>query len=187
MMYVDGTVCKDFRVGRKRPPTTMWTKELLKEQELVEIKSEGLGKGELEGPYVEEQDDPMPGNLEVNCDVGLFFKLKDVVLKEHLMLQKRCFRGIQCLLKDETREYEGQEQSMEAGDHTCGRLESPRYHLDPQTQAIVFESADKLYKEFEHEKRIQYSEIPSFSIGLTQDFEMRTGLGGPEYDMGKET
>ncbi|GJZ23459.1 zinc finger, CCHC-type containing protein [Tanacetum coccineum] len=52
MMYVDGTICKDFRVGRKRPPTTMWTKELLKERELAEIKAGGLRKGELEGPYL---------------------------------------------------------------------------------------------------------------------------------------
>ncbi|GKD42897.1 hypothetical protein Tco_1267542, partial [Tanacetum coccineum] len=64
MMYVDGTLCKDFRVGRKRPPTIMWTKELLKERELAEIKCGGLGKGELAGPYLEEQDDPMPDKLE---------------------------------------------------------------------------------------------------------------------------
>ncbi|GJU63068.1 C2 calcium-dependent membrane-targeting protein [Tanacetum coccineum] len=63
MLYVDGTVCNDFRIGRKRPPTTIWTLELLKERELAEIKSGGLGKAELAGPYVEE-DDPMPENLE---------------------------------------------------------------------------------------------------------------------------
>nr|GFA68823.1 reverse transcriptase domain-containing protein [Tanacetum cinerariifolium] len=51
------TVCKDFRVGRKRPPTSMWIKELLNDQELAKIKSGGLGKGELAGPYVEVQDD----------------------------------------------------------------------------------------------------------------------------------
>ncbi|GJW77435.1 hypothetical protein Tco_0139117 [Tanacetum coccineum] len=137
MMYVDGTVCKDFRVGRKRPPTSIWTKELLKERELVEIKSEGLGKVELVGPYVEEQDDPMPGNLE-----------KDVVLKEHLLLQKRC-RG----------------------------LDSPRYQLGPQTQAIVFETADKQYKESECKKLFDFSDIPSFSLGFTQE----------DYDMEAET
>ncbi|GJS40666.1 retrovirus-related pol polyprotein from transposon TNT 1-94 [Tanacetum coccineum] len=71
---LDGTVCKAFRVGRKRPRTTMWTKELLKERELAEIKSRGLGKGELEGSYVEEQDDPMPENLE-----GFIWKLNNYV------------------------------------------------------------------------------------------------------------
>ncbi|GJV02287.1 hypothetical protein Tco_1335856 [Tanacetum coccineum] len=40
------------------------TSELLKERELAEIKSGGIGKGELVGPYVEEEDDPMPENLE---------------------------------------------------------------------------------------------------------------------------
>nr|GEZ85205.1 hypothetical protein [Tanacetum cinerariifolium] len=30
----------------------------------IKIKSEGLGKGELAGPYVEGEDDPMPDNLE---------------------------------------------------------------------------------------------------------------------------
>nr|GEX57420.1 hypothetical protein [Tanacetum cinerariifolium] len=106
MMYVDGTMCKDFRVGRKRPPTTMWTKELLKERELAEIKSGGLGKRELAGPYVEEHNEHMPDNLE--------------------------------------------------------------------TRAIVCETADKLYKESERKKMMDFSNIPSFSLGLTQK----------EYDIG---
>ncbi|GJX05749.1 hypothetical protein Tco_0193681 [Tanacetum coccineum] len=74
MLYVDGTVCKDFRIGRKRPPTTIWTSELLKERELAEIKTGGLGKAELAGPYVEEEDDPMPENLE-----GFMWKLNSYI------------------------------------------------------------------------------------------------------------
>nr|GEU73959.1 RNA-directed DNA polymerase, eukaryota, reverse transcriptase zinc-binding domain protein [Tanacetum cinerariifolium] len=33
MLYVDGTVCNEFNVGQKRPPTSFWTMELLKERE----------------------------------------------------------------------------------------------------------------------------------------------------------
>ncbi|GKE51277.1 hypothetical protein Tco_1486433 [Tanacetum coccineum] len=64
MFYVDGTVCNDFSTGRKITTTTIWTSEMLKERELAEIKSGGPGKAKLAGPYVEEEDDPMPKNLE---------------------------------------------------------------------------------------------------------------------------
>ncbi|GKE94359.1 hypothetical protein Tco_1579214, partial [Tanacetum coccineum] len=74
MLYVDGTVCKDFRIGRKRPQTTIWTSELLKERELAKIKSGGLGKAELAGPYVEEEDDPKLDNLE-----GFMWKLNSYI------------------------------------------------------------------------------------------------------------
>ncbi|GJR51066.1 hypothetical protein Tco_1401587 [Tanacetum coccineum] len=97
MMYVDGPVCKDFRVGRKRPPTTMWTKELLKERELVEIKSRGIGKGELEGPYVEEQDDPMTDNLKssIRSKLKIIPKIKERISssKKRLNLFKNTVFG----------------------------------------------------------------------------------------------
>nr|GEY19129.1 hypothetical protein [Tanacetum cinerariifolium] len=60
MLYVDGTVCNEFNVGQKRPPTSFWTMELLKEREHEEINSGGIGKGELQGLFVEEEDDQMP-------------------------------------------------------------------------------------------------------------------------------
>ncbi|GKE00463.1 hypothetical protein Tco_1388446 [Tanacetum coccineum] len=60
MLYVDGTVCNEFNVGRKRPPTSFWTMDLLKEREYEEMNSRGIGKGELQWPFVEEEHDPMP-------------------------------------------------------------------------------------------------------------------------------
>ncbi|GKA41746.1 ulp1 protease family, C-terminal catalytic domain-containing protein, partial [Tanacetum coccineum] len=174
------------------------------ERALAEIKSGGLGKG----PYVEEQDDPIPDNLE-----GFIWKLNNYVVcinKERCgfertfdvakemfpgntmfaELEKRFIESLQYQqeenaeigrasvhTEDETMASEGQEQSMKAGDRTCSRLDSPRYHLGPQTQAIIFETADKLYKEFERKKLFNFSDKLSFSLGLTQD----------EYDMGPET
>ncbi|GKG54359.1 hypothetical protein Tco_0557882, partial [Tanacetum coccineum] len=58
MAYVDGSKCNSFNVVRKRPPT-----ELLKEKEDEELNSGGFGFGEIEGPFV-EQEDPMPDNIE---------------------------------------------------------------------------------------------------------------------------
>nr|GEY37500.1 hypothetical protein [Tanacetum cinerariifolium] len=207
MMHVDGTVCKDFRVGRKRPPTTMWTKELLKERELAEIKSGGLGKGELAGPYVEEHDDPMPDNLEgfiwklnnyfvcINKEICGFEKTFDAakeMFPGNTMFDELKKRFIESLkyqqeenadigrasvhTEDETMANEGQEQSMEYGERTGRGLDSPRYQLGPQTQAIICETVDKLYKEFERKKMMDFLDIPSFSLGLTQE----------EYDMGVE-
>lgn len=65
MAYVDGTVCDRFSVPRVRPPMKFWTYELLKERETAEIESGGLGMGELQGNYVEEDFDPMPDDEEV--------------------------------------------------------------------------------------------------------------------------
>nr|GEZ32660.1 hypothetical protein [Tanacetum cinerariifolium] len=74
MMYVDGTVCNELNVGRKRPPTSFWTTELLKERECEEIKAEGFGNGELQGPFVEEEGDPMPEDED-----GFLWKLNKYV------------------------------------------------------------------------------------------------------------
>ncbi|GJT44356.1 hypothetical protein Tco_0953071 [Tanacetum coccineum] len=71
MMYVDGTVCNAFSVRQKRCPTTFWTCELLKERDFKEIKSGGLGYGEIEGPYVEEESDTVPKNIEITFDAGM--------------------------------------------------------------------------------------------------------------------
>nr|GEW78715.1 ribonuclease H-like domain-containing protein [Tanacetum cinerariifolium] len=49
MLYVDGTVCNEFNVGRKRPPTSFWTMELLKEREYEEINSGGSVKVNCKG------------------------------------------------------------------------------------------------------------------------------------------
>ncbi|GKC57052.1 hypothetical protein Tco_1084650, partial [Tanacetum coccineum] len=73
MLYVDGTVCNEFNVGRKRPPTSFWTIKLLKEREYEEINAGGIGKGELQGRFVEE-DDPMPEDED-----GFLWKLNKYV------------------------------------------------------------------------------------------------------------
>nr|GEZ08975.1 C2 calcium-dependent membrane targeting [Tanacetum cinerariifolium] len=73
MLYVDGTVCNEFNVGQKRPPTSFWTMELLKEREYEEINARGIGKGELQGPFVDE-DDPMPEEED-----GFLWKLNTYV------------------------------------------------------------------------------------------------------------
>lgn len=65
MLYVDGTVCNEFNVGRKRPPTSLWTMELLREREDEEILAGGIGKGELQGPFVAEEE-PMPEDKVVS-------------------------------------------------------------------------------------------------------------------------
>nr|GFA73630.1 C2 calcium-dependent membrane targeting [Tanacetum cinerariifolium] len=63
MAYVDGSKCSSFNVICKRPPTLVWTSELLREREDDELNSGGFGFGEIEGPFV-EQEDPMPDNIE---------------------------------------------------------------------------------------------------------------------------
>nr|GEY42391.1 hypothetical protein [Tanacetum cinerariifolium] len=156
-----GTVCNDFKIERKRPPTTRWTSELLKKRELAKIKSEGLRKGELAGPYVEEEDDPMPDNLEYHNE------------------DNERTTGVRT--DDSTMTNQRKEPSLETDED----FDTPMMGSD--TQLVVFESADKLYEELERNKRIIDLEIPSFSLGLTQEDEMETRLYAAEYEMGPKT
>ncbi|GJY98584.1 ion channel DMI1 isoform X1 [Tanacetum coccineum] len=133
------TVTNSFFLG---PITLLTTKELLKERELAKIKCGGLGKGELAGPYLEEQDDPIPDNLEV-------VKV--------------------CIQKMKQWKMKVENKVVEPGERTGRGLDSPRYQLGPQTQAIVCETTDKLYKESERKKMMDFSDIPEFSLGCKAD------------------
>ncbi|GJU37285.1 hypothetical protein Tco_1185639 [Tanacetum coccineum] len=64
MCYVDGTKCNDNIVCRRRPPTKVWTTELLSEREAEELNCGGFGHGELEEDFVDEEGDPIPNNIE---------------------------------------------------------------------------------------------------------------------------
>nr|GEZ75154.1 hypothetical protein [Tanacetum cinerariifolium] len=73
MCYVDGTKCNDNLVCRRRPPTKVWTTELLSEREAVEMNCGGFGHGELEEDFIDEEGDPIPNNIEVIWTVCVFF------------------------------------------------------------------------------------------------------------------
>nr|GEV26921.1 hypothetical protein [Tanacetum cinerariifolium] len=171
MMYVDGIVCKDFRFGIKRPSTSMWTKELLKERELAKIKSRGLGNERCGFERIFAAKEMYPGNtmfveLEKRLIDSLKYQQEESAEIGHASVHT----------EDETMENEVQEQSMQTGEGIGRGLDSPRYQLGPQTQAIVFETVDKQYKESERKKLFDFSDIPSFSLRLTQE----------EYDMAAE-
>nr|GEY93405.1 C2 calcium-dependent membrane targeting [Tanacetum cinerariifolium] len=63
MAYVDESKCSSFNVIHTRPPTVVWTSELLREREGEELNYGGFRFGEIEGLFV-EQEDPMPDNIE---------------------------------------------------------------------------------------------------------------------------
>nr|GEV84415.1 major facilitator superfamily domain, general substrate transporter [Tanacetum cinerariifolium] len=64
MCYVDRTKCNDSIVCRRRPPTKVWTTELLSEREAEELNCGGFGHGELEKKFVDEEGDPILKNIE---------------------------------------------------------------------------------------------------------------------------
>ena len=65
MIYVDGTKCEALPMLRKRPPTITWSMEVLREREEEEIDAGGLGRGEIETAYMEEDDMGFPEDLDV--------------------------------------------------------------------------------------------------------------------------
>ncbi|GKC55050.1 hypothetical protein Tco_1077795, partial [Tanacetum coccineum] len=202
MMYVDGTVCNELNVGRKRPPTSFWTAELLKEREYEEIKAGGFGNGELQGPFVEEEGDPMPEDED-----GFLWKLNKYVeniRKERNGFERTfaaadvVFRG-NTLIADVYQQYretlnykdgisegkscsklrgDNNEEPHEvctvqiAGDTTSKDYDSPVFAMGQATQKEVFTTVDKVVDEFHNSKKQNDFEPPSFSLGVTQDFEM---------------
>ncbi|GKD58014.1 hypothetical protein Tco_1295523, partial [Tanacetum coccineum] len=85
MTYVDGSKCNSVTVVRKRPPTLVWTSELLSEREVEELNSGGFGFGEIEGLFV-EQEDPMLDTIE-----GFVWKLNkhvNSIIKEKYGFEK---------------------------------------------------------------------------------------------------
>ncbi|GJV26195.1 hypothetical protein Tco_1378890 [Tanacetum coccineum] len=47
----------------KRPPTKVWTAELLSEKEVEELNSGGFGHGEIEESFFDEEGDLIPNNI----------------------------------------------------------------------------------------------------------------------------
>ncbi|PWA81461.1 C2 calcium-dependent membrane targeting [Artemisia annua] len=182
---IDGTVCDGFNVPRVRPATRFWTYELLKERETEEINVVGLGKGELQGPYIEEDVDPMPEDEE-----GFTWKLNKVV--EIIRMQRKCFEktldaGLgmfpgNLLMTDLSQQYRAALKITESVDEVDvskkkdGKdvtnddpFESPEFVMGPSTQMEVFRASDKECAKY-YGEQIQWDmEVPNFSIGLTQD------------------
>nr|GEX85173.1 C2 calcium-dependent membrane targeting [Tanacetum cinerariifolium] len=222
MAYVDGSKCSSFNVIRKRPPTLVWTSELLREREDEELNSGGFGFGEIEGPFV-EQEDPMPDNIE-----GFFWKLNkhiNSIITEKTGFEKTLdaaeymfprklegfferyvdalkYQGCRkegervISLRDEHADI-GMDQegtidknilgsptlyNMGPETHTLenelvdklsneNRFGSPSlYNMGPETQEEVLRSVDDVDATIKRRKWFDTSDIPSFSLGVTQDF-----------------
>ncbi|GKA03837.1 hypothetical protein Tco_0676618 [Tanacetum coccineum] len=128
-----------FKVGRKRPPTTFSTTELLKERELEEIKAGGLGKGELQGPYIEEEVDPMPDNEE--------YKQGET--------KGTSYSNVNVETNDEPRETS---TPREVVDIPAKEYDSPAHAMGLATHKEVFTRVDKVVDEFESSKKQKYIE-----------------------------
>ncbi|GKC21705.1 hypothetical protein Tco_1023855 [Tanacetum coccineum] len=202
MMYVDGTVCNELNVGRKRPPTSFWTTELLKERECEEIKAGGFGNGELQGPFVEEEGDPMPededrflwklnkyvenirkernGFERTFAATDLVFRGNTLIAdvyqhyRETLNYKDGSSEGKSCSKMSANNNEEPHEVCtlQKASDTTSKDYDSPVFAMGQATQKEVFTMVDKVVDEFHSSTKQNDFEAPSFSLGVTQDFEM---------------
>ncbi|PWA85416.1 hypothetical protein CTI12_AA149160 [Artemisia annua] len=84
MIYVDCTKCNALPMVQKRPSTTTWSREVLREREEEEIEAGGFGLGEKEPAYEEEEDIGFPEDLE-----GFVWKLGKYV--ETISKSRSCF------------------------------------------------------------------------------------------------
>ncbi|GKA36949.1 hypothetical protein Tco_0723514 [Tanacetum coccineum] len=209
MMYVDGTVCNELNVGRKIPPTSFWTAELLKEREYEEIKAGGFGNGELQGPFVEEEGDPMPEDEDrflwklnkyvenIRKERNGFertFAAADLVFRDNTLIadvyqhyretlnyKDGSSEGKSCskLSADNNEEPHEVCTLQKASDTTSKDYDSPVFAMGQATQKEVFTMVDKVVDEFHSSTKQNNFEAPSFSLGVTQDFEMVLSLESP--------
>ncbi|GJV72970.1 hypothetical protein Tco_1492965 [Tanacetum coccineum] len=205
MIYVDGVQCKSLPMARRRPPTSAWSAEVLKERETEEIASGGFGLGEKEGPFVEEDENGFPDDLE-----GFGWKLGNYIQTIHK--SKTCFEktlaiGLEVfpnhdMLIDLEDKYV-QVMNLQTGggnghnnfqtgnssarmgksgeidkvpERKSDRVELigfnyPEYAFGPVTQAEVLETAERVTSSKLKGKAVDIDDIPSFSLGVTQDFE----------------
>ncbi|PWA49470.1 hypothetical protein CTI12_AA482120 [Artemisia annua] len=202
MAYVDGVMCDKFDVPRVRPPTKFWTFELLKEREKVECDGKGLGMGGKQGPYVEEDVDPMPTDEE--GFVWKLSKLVEVIRSARTGFEKTLESGLgmfpgNMLISDLNQQYREALMFQKPGDASGsgtnkeGRnasnedpFESPELFMGPQTQMEVFRSADDACEKFYADKTQRDMEGPSFSIGLSQDPLFATQQDEHEVDASTE-
>nr|GEU59629.1 hypothetical protein [Tanacetum cinerariifolium] len=205
MIYVDGVQCKSLPMARRRPPTSAWSAEVLKERETEEIASGGFGLGEKEGPFVKEDENEFSDDLE-----GFGWKLVNYI--ETIHKSKTCFEktlaiGLEMfpnhdMLIDLQEKYV-QVMNLQTGggnghnnfqtgnssasmgksgeidkvqERKSDRVEligfnSLEYAFGPVTQAEVLETAEQVTSAKLKGRAVDIDDIPSFSLGVTQDFE----------------
>nr|GEY51702.1 hypothetical protein [Tanacetum cinerariifolium] len=251
MAYVDGSKCSSFNVIRKRPPTLVWTSELLREREDEELNSGGFGFGEIEGSFV-EQEDPMPDNIEEKTRFektldaaeymfsgkleGFFERyvvalkyqgcrkegsgnanisdanraadaqadgqnnegdnniLGDIGMDQGTIVDNICVTSLRDEHADIDMDQEGTVDDNILGSPTLynmgpetqnlanelvdklsneNRFGSPSlYNMGPETQEEVLRSVDDVDATIERRKWFDMSDIPSFSLRVTQDFAL---------------
>ncbi|GKB38193.1 hypothetical protein Tco_0883135, partial [Tanacetum coccineum] len=184
MCYVDGKKCNDNIVFRRRPPTKVWTAELLSEREAEELSCRGFGYGELEEDFVEEEGDQIPNNIEFKCtwdgnnsgtnatmpytkekekDVQeVEVSVSDIGVNEQTHGSGKDLIG---LTKNSCADVVVEKESLfgfDRQENKCGVLTHK-----------AFESvADEVERSIEKSKIMEIHDRPSFSFGVTQDFDV---------------
>nr|GEZ27077.1 hypothetical protein [Tanacetum cinerariifolium]GFA63655.1 hypothetical protein [Tanacetum cinerariifolium] len=200
MMYMDGTVWNELNVGRKRPPTLFWTSKLLKEREYEEIKAERFGNGELQGPLLKKKAIQCL-KMKMNGFVRTF-TAADVVFRGNTLIAG-VYQQYRKTLNYKDGISEGKSSSKLSGDNNeephevctvqiAGNTiskdyDSPVFALGQAAQKEVFTMVDKVVDEFHRSKKQNDFEAPSFSLGVTQDFEMVLSLESPVTDIHTHT
>nr|GEZ01512.1 ulp1 protease family, C-terminal catalytic domain-containing protein [Tanacetum cinerariifolium] len=182
MAYVNGSKCSSFNVIRKRPPTLGWTSELLREREDEKLNYGGFGFGEIEGLFV-EQEDPMPDNIEKK---SRFEKTLDAA--EYIFPGKLAgfFERYIDALKYQGCRKEGSGNAYISYANRAADAQADRQNNKGASfvsvQAMIGEGEISLGDEhadigmdqedakIERRKWFDMSDIPSFSLGLTQEY-----------------
>ncbi|GJV84838.1 hypothetical protein Tco_1524736 [Tanacetum coccineum] len=214
MCYVDCTKCNDNIVCRRRPPTKVWTVELLSEREAEELSCGGFGYGELEEDFVEEEGDLIPNNIEnITKEQKGFEKL--LTAAEHMFpgnvnligFADKYINSLKCTWggnnsgtnakmhhTKKKKDVQGEagcpnmnrvealnevgfrvqrNEEVEDGVSDIGVNEQTQENMCRVLTQKAFESvADEVERSIEKTKIMEIDDRPSFSFGVTQDFDV---------------
>nr|GEZ80899.1 hypothetical protein [Tanacetum cinerariifolium] len=174
MLYVDGTICNEFNVGWKRPPTSFRTIKLLKKREYEEINSGGIGKASdlFRG-------NPSIGDVSQQYRAALHYKNGGNEGKSSDLHRDNNDEPQQVTTLQEA--VNKKRLTMDANSKDGSSV----FALGPSTKKEVLTMVDKVVEEFESSKKgnVESStkgndfEPPSFSFGVTQDIEKVSAIG----------
>ncbi|GKC67254.1 hypothetical protein Tco_1099852, partial [Tanacetum coccineum] len=198
MIYVDGVQFKSLQMVRKRPPMSAWSAEILKEMENEEIASGGFGLGDKEFPFLEEDENGFPKDLEVISNYHIaknnqleVFPNDDVItdLEEKyiqvMRIQTDGGNSHNNFKKGNSYVNMGKTpKNDKAQERTSDRIEligfdSPEYAFGLVTHDAVLETAKKVTSSKRKGKEVAIEDMLSFSFRVTQDFV--------EYESGGRT
>nr|GEY66199.1 hypothetical protein [Tanacetum cinerariifolium] len=158
-----------------RPPTKVWTSELLSERGAIELNCGGFGHGELEKDFVDEEGDPIPDNIENISKKRKGFE-KMLTIAEHMFTGNVNLIGFADKVEALNEEVELRDGDIGVNEQTpcSGKdlIKRQKNMCGMLTQKAFESIADEVEMSMGKSKSMEIDDRPSFSFSVTQNFDV---------------